>query len=62
MMSFFFGCEGSDEEVDERCSYGDRQEPCDWVANGGSRCIGSGYSFLDSVLYGSRKGKMILLM
>ena len=61
-MSFSFGWEGSDEEVDGRCSCVDRQEPCDQVANGGHRHIGSGCSLLGSVLYGSRKDKMILQM
>ena len=60
MMSFSFGYEGSDEEVGRRCSYGDKQGLCDQVASGGSRCIGSGCSFLGSVLYGSRKDKMVL--
>ena len=54
-MSFSFGCRGSDEEVDGRCSYGDRQEPCDWVANRGSRHMGSGCNVLGSVLHGSRR-------
>ena len=59
-MSFSFGCEGSDEEVDGRCSYRDRQGPCDWVASGGSRHTCSECSFLGSVLHDSRRCKMIL--
>ena len=59
-MSFFFGCEGSDKKVDGRCSCGGRQELCDQVASGGSRCTGNGCSFLGNVQYGSRKGRMIL--
>ena len=59
MMSFSFGCEGSDEEVDGKCSCGGRQELCDQVASRGSRHIGNGYSFLGSALYGSRKDRMV---
>ena len=62
MTSFSFGCEGSGEEVGERCSFGDRQGLRDQVPSGGSRHIGSGDSFLGNVLYGSRKGRMILQM
>ena len=61
-MTFSFGCKGSDEEVDGKCSCGGRQELCDQVASGGSRHIGNGYSFLGNVLYGSRRGKMVLQM
>ena len=62
MMSFSFGYEGSDEEVDGKCSCEGMQELCDQVASGGSRCIGSGYSFLGSALYGSRRGRMVRCM
>ena len=60
MTSFSFGYEGSDKGVDGKCSCGGMQELCDQVASGGSRHIGSGYSFLGNVLYGSRRGRMVL--
>ena len=60
MMSFSFGCEGSDGEVDRKCNCEGMQELCDQVASGGSRRTGSGYSFLGNVQRGSRKGKMAL--
>ena len=60
MMSFSFGCEGSDEEVDGKCSCEGMQELCDRVASRGSRCTGSGYNLLGSVQCGSRKDRMIL--
>ena len=62
MMSFSFGYEESDEEVDGKCSCGGMQGPCDRVASGGNRRIGSGYSSLGSVLCGNRRGRMVLLM
>ena len=60
MMSFSFGCEGSNEEVDGKCNCEGMQEPCDQVASGGSRCTGSGCSFLGNVQCGSRRGRMVL--
>ena len=60
MMSFSFGYEGSNEEVDRKCSCRGMREFCDWVASGGSRHIGSGYNFLGSVPHGSRRGRMVL--
>ena len=64
MTSFSFGCKENDDEGDEMLlrSYEGRQGPCGQVASGGSRCTGSGCSLLGSVLYGSRKDKMILQM
>ena len=62
MMSFSFGCEGSGEEVDGKCSCEGMQGLCDPVASGGSRCIGNGCNFLGSALYGNRKGRMVLQM
>ena len=59
---FSSGCEGSNKEMGKRCSFGGRQELCDQVASGGSRHIGSGCSSLGNVLYGDRKGRMILQM
>ena len=47
--SFSFGYRGSDEEVDGRCSCEGMRAPCDWVASGGSRRIGSGCNLLGSV-------------
>ena len=60
MMSFSFGYEGSDEEVDGKCSCKGTQGLCDQVASGGNRCTGSGYNFLGSVQCGSRKDRMVL--
>ena len=60
MMSFSFGYEGSGEEVDGKCSCEGMRGPYDQVASGGSRCIGNGCNFLGSVLYGNRRGRMIL--
>ena len=62
MTNFPFGCEGSGEEVDGRCSCGGRRELCDQVASRGNRHIGSGYSFLGSALCGNRRGRMSLQM
>ena len=62
MMSFSFGYEGIGGEVDGKCSCEGMRGLCDRVASEGSRRIGSGYSSLGSVLYGSRRGKMILQM
>ena len=62
MMSSSFGCEGSDEGVDGKCSCGGMQELCDWVAIGGNRHIGSGCSFSGSALRGSRRDRMVLQM
>ena len=61
-MNFSFGYEGSDEEVDGKCSFEGMQGLCDQVASGGSRHIGSGYNFLGNVQCGSRKDRMVLLM
>ena len=60
MMSFSFGYEESGGEVDGKCSCEGRRGLCDWVASGGNRRIGSGYSFLGSVLYGNRRDRMVL--
>ena len=62
MMSFSFGYAESGGEVDGKYSCGGMQGPCDRVASGGNRRIGSGYSFLGSVLCGNRRGRMILQM
>ena len=62
MMSFSFGCEGSNEGVDGKCSCGGMQELCDQVASKGSRHTGNGYSFLGSVWCGSRRGRVVLQM
>ena len=64
MMSFSSGCKENDEEGGKILlrSYEGRQGLCGQVASGGSRHIGSGCSLLGSVLYGSRKDKMILQM
>ena len=62
MMSFSFGYKESDEEVDGKCSCEGMQGLCDWVASGGNRRIGSGYSFLGNVLRGNRRGRMVLQM
>ena len=59
-MSFSFGYGGSGEGVDGKCSCGGMRGPCDQVASGGSRRIGSGYNFLGSVPYGNRRDRMIL--
>ena len=59
-MSFSFGCEGSDGEVDRKCNCEGMQELYDRVASGGSRHTGSGCSFLGSVQCGSRRDRMAL--
>ena len=58
MMNFSFGYEGSSEEVDGKCSYGGMRGPCDRVASGGSRRIGSGCSFLGNVVGIRKKSPM----
>ena len=62
MMSFSFGYEESGEEVDGECSCEGMQGPCDRVASGGNKRIGSGYNFPGSVLCGNRRGRMVLPM
>jgi hypothetical protein len=59
-MSFSFGYGRSGEEVGGKCSCEGMRVPCDQVASGGSRRIGSGRSFLGSVQCGSRTGRMVL--
>ena len=61
-MNFSLGCGGSGEGVDRKCSCEGMQGLCDQVASGGSRHIGSGYSFLGSVLYGNRRDRTVLQM
>ena len=62
MMNFSFGYEGNGEEVGGKCSCEGMRGLCDWVASGGSRCIGNGCNFLGNVLCGNRRGRMILQM